>query len=162
MSGAVLSYALNRLSIDDRVTVIELLKRGYKYQLFFGVDTSKMNFNYMALMRRDDVLLFVIRKMFKRGYVSLFVRNVIKRRMQTGRGVLNIVKIVFFSQLGKEILVVSISFVGENAENGYVKSFGKVFDISLKKKKINLGIMLFVLNDAKGSFAISFIGFLSR
>lgn len=31
MSGAVLSYALNRLSIDDRVTVIELLKRGYKY-----------------------------------------------------------------------------------------------------------------------------------
>lgn len=64
--------------------------------------------------------------------------------------------------MGKEILVVSISFVGENAENGYVKSFGKVFDISLKKKKINLGIMLFVLNDAKGSFAISFIGFLSR
>lgn len=121
-----------------------------------------MNFNHMALMRRDDVLPFATRKMLKRGYVSLPVRNVTKRRMQTGRGVLNTVKTALSSQLGKEILAASISSVGENAENGYVKSFGKAFDTSLKKKKTNSGIMLPALNDAKGSSATSSTGLSSR
>lgn len=103
-----------------------------------------MNFNHMAMMRRNDTLPSRTRKLLKTGYVSMGDRHMAAKRRtipgervvsQRGSRILSTLKKAVSSDLGKDILAASVSSVGQNADNGYIKSFGKSFDESIKQKR---------------------------